>query len=311
MIFRKLELITPTGDVINISLPDFKGYSHVESEEEFIETLKKYSKGLKGLRNRKPELSMGKNKNFETLDEQMHCLTNARKYVDGNFVKIDSLLVSQKFTMDLAKGTCTIYGVSDEEVGTLYLDAIFDNWKELFHPDLYPVVKAEVFALGAIEEEPCEEHDEDDEEDLALDTVRLLEDHRKKLNDEIDDDQAMELWNYCMNLDLEHGSENMTYTIEYSGGGDSGQTDDVTVKNSEGETADLIQSRLRTSDEFDTLVWQLIQHHEGGFYNDEGGRGTIEFSMTHFQWNHFNYYQDENQTIGWNVGAPKTEEEVE
>lgn len=310
MIFRKLELITPTGDVMNISLPDFKGYSHVESEEEFIETLKKYSKGLKGLRNRKPELSMGKNKRFETLDEQMHCLTNARKYVDGNFIEGSALLIHQKFTLDLAKGTCTIYGVSDEEVGTLYLDAIFDNWKELFHPDLYPVVKAEVFALGAMEaeEEPCEEHDKDDEEDMTIDKVRLLEDCRKKISDEISDDIAMELWNYCMNLDLELGSENMTYTIEYSGGGDSGQTDDIIVKNSEGETADLIQSKLRTSDEFDNLVWQLIQAHEGGFYNNDGGRGTIEFSMTHFEWDHFNYYQEENHTIGWNVS---TEEEVE
>lgn len=309
MIFRKLELITPTGDMMNISLPDFNGYSHVESEEEFIETLKKYSKGLKGLRNRKPELSMGKNKRFETLDEQMHSLVNARKYVDGNFVLVDSLLVSQKFTLDLAKGTCTIYGVSDEEIGTLYLDAIFDNWKELFHPDLHPVVKAEVFAVGATEEEPCEEHDEDDEEDLTFDKVRLLEDHRKVLTEEIDDDQAMELWNYCMNLDPELGSENMTYTIMYSGGGDSGQTDDIIVRNSEDETVGLIQSRLRTSDEFDTLIWQLIQRHEGGFYNDEGGRGTIEFSMTHFRWSHYNYYQSEDQTKAWNVGAPKTEYE--
>lgn len=302
MILRKLELITPTGDVMNIALPDFKGYSHIDSEEEFIEILKKYSKGLKGLRNRKPELSIGKLRTFESIDEQMHCLVNARKYVDGSFISGSVMMVHQKFTLDLVKGTCTLYGAGDEEVGTLYLDAIFDNWKELFHPDLYPVVKAEVFETGSVEVEPCEEHDEDDED---FDEARLFEDYKKKMVENLDD-ESLELWNYCMLLDLDNGSDKMTYTIEYSGSGDSGQTDGIEVRNSDGEFtigAKFLEEKLLGNNDFDTIIWRLIQKHEGGFYNDDGGRGMIKFSMTHFEWDHYNYIQSEDQTISWNIST--------
>jgi len=302
MIFRKLELILSNGEIINMALPDFNGYSHVDSEEEFIEMLKKYSKGLKNLRTRKPELSMGKIKVFVTLDEQMHSIVNARKYVDGNFIIASTLMIQQKFTLDLMRGTCVIYDVHDQEVGTLYLDAIFDNWKELFHPDLYPVVKAEVFELGSsseeFEPEECEEHIEDEDDDKTEPLGPYLTMMAGRLTSE-----AYELWLHAMLLDADQNSGDMKYIIRYSGSGDSGQIDDIIVRVSDTENHSELTEKLAGSDDFDNLIWRLIQAHEDGFYNNEGGYGSIEFTKSTFSWEHHNYIEHTECTIAWDINV--------
>jgi hypothetical protein len=338
MLYRTLQLILPTGESFDIRLPDFNGWSEIESTQEFIGVIKKYSKALNGIRSRKSELVKGKTKRFETLDQQIHSLVNARKYVDADYA-VPSLLVTQLFKLNLQDGTFTVFsfpaatGGEINERGTMYLSSIFDNWKDIFFPEYFPVIKAEVFEsvketesdddFFKLDDEKTEHSFEDEDDDEEFDDEEHEEDeeetssiiptsHREKMEELLCDregESAYNLWHY---LFIERGLADKQVVIRYSGGGDSGCTDEVSVydktaykkASSFAEVTDAeieMDPPLARDEELDRLIWEVISTKEAGFYNNEGGYGEMLLSSTSFVWNHYNYIQETEHTVGTNV----------
>ena len=69
--------------------------------------------------------------------------------------------------------------------------------------------------------------------------------------------------------------------INYSGAGDSGQTDDISIKP---ETRDeMLDEKMESGktirEALDEFAWQGIEENEGGFYNNDGGDGQIIFDV--------------------------------
>lgn len=69
--------------------------------------------------------------------------------------------------------------------------------------------------------------------------------------------------------------------IHYSGAGDSGQTDDISIKP---ETRDeMLDEKMESGktirEALDEFAWQGIEENEGGFYNNDGGDGQIIFDV--------------------------------
>ena len=85
--------------------------------------------------------------------------------------------------------------------------------------------------------------------------------------------------------------------VQYSGSGDSGQTDDI---NTEPAKRDLLLDELFEDTEkslkeiLDEFTWQAIEEHEGGFYNNEGGYGEVVFDTKNrtVTMEHNNYVQE-------------------
>jgi len=85
--------------------------------------------------------------------------------------------------------------------------------------------------------------------------------------------------------------------VQYSGSGDSGQTDDI---NAEPEKCDLLMDELFEDTDrslksiIDEFAWEAIENHEGGFYNNEGGYGEIIFDVKArtITMEHNNYVQE-------------------
>lgn len=86
-------------------------------------------------------------------------------------------------------------------------------------------------------------------------------------------------------------------TVQYSGSGDSGQTDDIST---EPEKRNLLLDELFEDTEkslkeiLDEFTWQAIEEHEGGFYNNEGGYGEVVFDTKNrtVTMEHNNYVQE-------------------
>ena len=85
--------------------------------------------------------------------------------------------------------------------------------------------------------------------------------------------------------------------VQYSGSGDSGQTDDI---NTEPAKRDLLLDELFEDTEkslkeiLDEFTWQAIEEHEGGFYKNEGGYGEVVFDTKNrtVTMEHNNYVQE-------------------
>ena len=85
--------------------------------------------------------------------------------------------------------------------------------------------------------------------------------------------------------------------VQYSGSGDSGQTDDIST---EPEKRNLLLDELFEDTEkslkeiLDEFTWQAIEEHEGGFYNNEGGYGEVVFDTKNrtVTMEHNNYVQE-------------------
>lgn len=84
--------------------------------------------------------------------------------------------------------------------------------------------------------------------------------------------------------------------VHYSGSGDSGQTDDVTIEPS--GRSDLLDETMESGksirDAVDEFAWEGIENHESGFYNNEGGYGEIIFDVKdkNITMAHNNYIQE-------------------
>jgi hypothetical protein len=69
--------------------------------------------------------------------------------------------------------------------------------------------------------------------------------------------------------------------IHYSGAGDSGQTDDISIKPEKRDEMldEKMESGKTIREALDEFAWQGIEENEGGFYNNDGGDGQIIFDV--------------------------------
>jgi len=97
-------------------------------------------------------------------------------------------------------------------------------------------------------------------------------------------------------LQLLSGLKIKRITVQYSGSGDSGQTDDIDVEPS--SRKNLLDEKFNDEETIhealDRICWDAIEDEQSGFYNNEGGFGelVIDVDEKTIQLNHTNYIQE-------------------
>ncbi len=281
---RAISILLPDGWKYSLAMVPFEG-TELQSTREVLNVLQKYSDGIKRFRERKPDLKYKGVLVILEFDDFVHTLINARKHLEGVAVVTDTY--DQQFFIDFINNTITLYKGAEER-GTMRLDMFYSNWESLFYKDeLLAELSAgiEEFEKEDTLPDPPEEIEVEVDGDYAL-TPQMME----KL-----DPEAFDVWNHVMNNTdyAEHPYHKVT--IHYSGSGDSGDIDEFRV------WTDKENYTSFSDDELDSLVWKLIDTREGGFYNNDGGRGEIVVSPTKFSWDHWNYISDETHDVSEEV----------
>jgi hypothetical protein len=84
--------------------------------------------------------------------------------------------------------------------------------------------------------------------------------------------------------------------VQYSGSGDSGQTDDIDITPEKRHEMldEKMESGKTIRDALDEFAWKGIEDNESGFYNNEGGYGEIIFDVAErtVKMEHNNYIQE-------------------
>jgi hypothetical protein len=274
--------------------------SEVGSAQEFIFTVDKFRTGIRRFNDRNPMITwnpLPALREDTTLNDIIHDIVNSRKFM--NFPNVDPNDYEQVFELNFATESITLYAmrpdaypaVELEELGTMHINTMFSNWKDLFY-------------YGAEEDEITFKEDEDFEEsdiEIINEEESLYEYMRPKMVDQLGDKQ-MELWDLLIsNIEKTDLPENCTFKVNYSGSGDSGDIDSFNVYyDKEGSyVGSKIESHFNTdiSGQMYSQAWRVISEEEPGFVNNDGGYGEMEISATKFSWQHYNYYTETNQTV--------------
>jgi len=97
-------------------------------------------------------------------------------------------------------------------------------------------------------------------------------------------------------LQLLSGLKIKRITVQYSGSGDSGQTDDIDVEPSSRKNLldEKFDDKETIHEALDRICWGAIEDEQGGFYNNEGGFGelVVDVDEKTIQLNHTNYIQE-------------------
>ena len=224
----------------------------------------------------------------------MHTIVNSRKYID--VCKCEH--ADQVFSIDMNAGTFTLYN-KGEERGTMKIDCIYSNWETMFYEaELFEDLSIRLLKTQSAKPLYTIEEPTVLIEELDLTEFDVSEEHANtaKMKKALPEHE-FDFWNYCIN------ERKITdeISIEYSGCGDSGQTNSITCKSTSGLDDDV---------EFDVEVWKLISAREEGFYNNDGGYGTIRVSASNFEWTHHNYYTDSVCSIDENYSLTSELTEV-
>jgi hypothetical protein len=226
-----------------------------------------------------------------------------------NFPNVDPNDYEQVFELNFATESITLYAmrphaypaVELEELGTMHINTMFSNWKDLFY-----------YGVEDHLEDVWKDH-EDEEDDMEfIDEEESLYDYMKsKMKDQLNDKQ-MELWDLLMsNIEKTDVPENCTFKVNYSGSGDSGDIDSFNVYyDKEGSyVSERIESHFDsdTCNKMYSLAWVVIDQEEPGFVNNDGGYGEMQISASKFSWEHYNYYTETNQTIGMDIDFSEDE----
>jgi hypothetical protein len=294
MLTRTLTIKFQNGFETTIILPYSDG-GELSSAQEFVNELIRYQSAFQKFRARAPILSMGvKTKHYADLGSVFNAIVNARKFIDIPAIHLP-LKFDQHFSIDMITGTFTLYKVDNkdehpEERGTMPLDMVYSNWIELFYPDCYELETADVKTT---------------EEKLVKPIYCNC--YTEQMKEQLDSYQ-FNLWEYFFEqpnelFSIEHVKD---VNIEYSGAGDSGCTDNVYLNMD--APADFNFDHIQI-DSVDRLIWDLIESQASGFYNNDGGRGSITLSPKSFQWDHFDYVQEENQSVAIGVKLDEDDED--
>lgn len=284
--------------------------SEVGSAQEFIFIVDKFRTGIRRFNDRNPMITWSPSPSLRedtTLNDIIHDIVNSRKYM--NFPNVDPNDYQQVFELNFATESITLYAMrSDaypavelEELGTMHINTMFSNWKELFY---HGVEEHDV--------DVWKDHEDEEDEMEFIDEEESLYDYmRPKMKDQIGDKQ-MELWDLLMsNLAETDLPENSTFKINYSGSGDSGDIDSFSVYyDKDGSyVSERIESHFNggTANEMYSLAWRVIDEEEPGFVNNDGGYGEMVISATKFSWEHYNYFTETNQTVAMDVDFSEDE----
>jgi hypothetical protein len=280
--------------------------SEVGSAQEFISIVDKFRTGIRRFNDRNPSITWSPSPSLRedtTLNDIIHDIVNSRKFM--NFPNVEPNDYEQVFELNFATETITLYAmrpeaypaVELEELGSMHINTMFSNWKDLFY--------------YGVEEEDLEvwkealDEDEEDEKWIPAEEESLYDYMKPKMEDQLGDKQ-MALWDLLMsniaNTDL---PENCTFKINYSGSGDSGDIDSFNVYyDKDGSyVSERIESHFDSgnSSAAYALAWTVIGEEEPGFVNNDGGYGEMQISATKFSWEHYNYFTETNQTIAMDI----------
>ena len=285
--------------------------SEVGSAQEFIDIVDKFRTGIRRFNDRNPSITWSPSfplREDTTLNDIIHDIVNSRKYM--NFPNVNPNDYQQVFELNFATESITLYAMrSDaypavelEELGTMHINTMFSNWKELFY---YGVEEHDV--------DVWKDHEDEEDEMEFIDEEESLYDYmRPKMAEQLGDKQ-MELWNLLIsNIENANLPENSTFKINYSGSGDSGDIDSFTVhyNNRDGSyVSDRIESHFNpdTTNAMYSLAWRVIDEEEPGFVNNDGGYGEMVISASKFSWEHYNYFTETNQTVAMDVDFSEDE----
>lgn len=281
--------------------------SEVDSAAEFIDIIDKFRVGIRKFNDRNPMITWNPSPSLRedtTLNDIIHDIVNSRKFM--NFPNVDPNDYQQVFELNFATETITLYNmriaeytfveldVELEELGSMHINTMFSNWKDIFYP------------LGEFYITPFE--DTDDEIEIINEEESLYDYMRPKMLEELGEGSAeFELWDKIMgeNTDMNLLSEDAYAVINYSGSGDSGDTDSFNfyqkiegdpVPDFLGDVSKYYNSE--TTSELYNAVWKLIDTREPGFYNNDGGYGEITIGPKKFEWNHYNYITETDHSVG-------------
>lgn len=169
---------------------------------------------------------------------------------------------AQNFTLDLLSRDITLYKLDGSLAGSMHLDMMFDNWAQLFYTVEEGAPKMVVLQPTKME--------------IALTDIP----------------RAYTLWKTAY---IDHKITD-PITIQYSGAGDSGSVDKIRKP---GALRDLENPAY---DALETALWDMIeQSDECGFYNNDGGFGSVEMDVDKFNWSHHNYITETVQSINEEV----------
>ena len=278
--------------------------SEVDSTAEFIDIIDKFRVGIRKFNDRNPMITWNPSpalREDTTLNDIIHDIVNSRKFM--NFPNVKAEDYDQLFELNFATETITLYGIRPEEygsiefqeLGSMHINTMFSNWKDIFYP------------LGEFYITPFE--DEDGEIEIINEEESLYDYMRPKMLEELGEDSPeFELWDAIMGEKTETDllPEDAYAVINYSGSGDSGDTDSFNFyQRIEGDPVPAFLGDVsryyhaETRDKLYSAIWKLIETREPGFYNNDGGYGEITIGPTKFEWNHYNYITETDHTVSF------------
>ncbi len=280
--------------------------NEVDSAEEFITIIEKFRSAIRKFNDRNPDLKFAVTYPKKTMDlnDIIHDIINSRKYINFPDVSTNMRYYDLLYKLDFTTETISLYSLNpttreQEEIGTMHINSMFSNWKDLFYEGHEELEKWK------------DDEDEEDGEWIPAEEESLYDYMRPKMEHQLDDKQ-MELWDLLMsNIKDTDLPENCTFKVNYSGSGDSGDIDSFNIYyDKEGSyVSERIESHFDsdTCNKMYSLAWVVIDQEEPGFVNNDGGYGEMEISATKFSWEHYNYYTETNQTIGMDVDFSEDE----
>lgn len=139
----KIKLLNGLEGVIEVA-PTLK--SEVASAEEFVNIIKSRRGFIRNFTDREPDLKFAEKKEILrtrkgttitpkdlNLSTVLLDVLKARKII--NHIPIKEEDVDQLFMLDLTTETITLYDTKKDELGTMHINTIFSNWKDLMYPD--------------------------------------------------------------------------------------------------------------------------------------------------------------------------------
>jgi hypothetical protein len=285
--------------------------TEIQSAEQFITLVDKFRTGIRRFNDRNPPIVWSRSPSLRedtTLNDIIHEIVNSRKFM--NFPNVNPNDYEQVFELNFATETITLYQADIianplHELGTMHINTMFSNWKELF----YSGVEDDSWV------DKMEYVEDEDEVEIINEEESLYAYMKPKMLDQLNDTQ-MELWDLLIsNAAKTSIPEKCIFKVNYSGSGDSGDIDSFNVYY-DGEDSIYIQEDINKHFDVDTVnslfshAWRVIDEEEPGFVNNDGGYGEIEISATKFSWNHYNYYTETNQTIEMDVNLEEKGVEI-
>ena len=285
--------------------------SEVGSAAEFIDIIDKFRVGIRKFNDRNPMITWNPVpplKEDTTLNDIIHDIVNSRKFM--NFPNVYPNDYEQVFELNFATETITLYKMRSgeyelgelQELGSMHINTIFSNWKDVFYFDASE--DDEIVVYGP--------EDEEDEGWIPAEEESLYDYMKPKMAEALDT-KEFELWDMLFTTEtMDVATEVMTgeplqegtyITIAYSGSGDSGDIDHISVYRKTDSSPEFLGdvSKMFTKedcDKFYSQVWRTIDEREGGFVNNDGGYGHMTISHTRFEWDHWNNVIETDHTVG-------------